>query len=295
MCGRYSPELKPPKMMPFLNPERTGMIPAMKMFQKMGFAKSALYTPSFGNLSVERTKEAIVISHNEAQNTMLFLHGGAFYLPLSIASLDLAAYYAERLQLRVILPEYPLLPEHRAPDAFLFCLEAYRCLTRSGFLLYGESAGGSLAAALALYGRDHGLPKANGLVLVYPTLDDEMRKYPSASECCDGRWSLEDNLAMWRSYLKMTEEEYLAYLVPMKNCDLGMLPDTYIEPQEFDILKDEAVLFAEQMKKAGNSITLNLVHGSYHGFDEDMESPLVKRVLEERVCVMKTMLENRSA
>lgn len=109
---------------------------------------------------------------------LLYCHGGAFFLPAQVAALRLAARYAVALGVRVVLPEYRLLPTFQAPAAFWDCLAAWGALNEGKFgpvgsaLLYGESAGGALAAGVALYARDHGLPRPRGMSLIYPVLDD---------------------------------------------------------------------------------------------------------------------------
>ena len=69
------------------------------------------------------------------------------------------------------------------------------------------------------------------------------------------------------------------------------LPPAYIEPQEIDILRDEAVAYADKLKAAGVKVEVNIIPGSYHGFDSDAKSPLVKRVYEKRYRIMKEMLK----
>ena len=58
-----------------------------------------------------------------------------------------------------------------------------------------------------------------------------------------------------------------AYTIPMKN-ELHDLPPAYIEPQQFDTLRDEAIVYADKLKNAGVDVDLNVISGSYHGFDQ---------------------------
>ena len=80
-----------------------------------------------------------------------------------------------------------------------------------------------------------------------------------------------------------------AYTIPMKN-DLHDLPPAYIEPQQFDTLRDEAIAYANKLKNAGVDVDLNVISGSYHGFDSDFRSSLVKQVYEKRYQVINRML-----
>ena len=63
---------------------------------------------------------------------------------------------------------------------------------------------------------------------------------------------------------------------------------------EIDILHDEAVTYAEALTAAGITVQLNEVSGSYHGFDAESDNAFVSRVIQRRLCAMKTMLESSS-
>lgn len=80
------------------------------------------------------------------------------------------------------------------------------------------------------------------------------------------------------------------YTIPMKN-ELHDLPPAYIEPQQFDTLRDEAIAYANKLKNAGVDVDLNVISGSYHGFDADLKSPLVKRVFEKRYEVIRKFIQ----
>ena len=80
------------------------------------------------------------------------------------------------------------------------------------------------------------------------------------------------------------------YLIPMKAENVSNLPPAYIEPQQIDILRDEAVAYAERLKTSGVDVTLNIVEGSYHGFDTDTENEFVQRIISRRIDAMRMML-----
>lgn len=100
---------------------------------------------------------------------------------------------------------------------------------------------------------------------------------------------------MWQAYLPdpAALKELEAYLVPMRASDVCGLPSVYIEPQEFDILRDEALAFAGRLEEAGVTVTRNLIRGSYHGFDADTQNPFVRRVTTQRLEALRLMLDNK--
>lgn len=293
----YSPELKAPGKPVDFDLSRPGTLVMLRLLVKTHQKQTESFTPPAGiRLSREKLGNVpcfvLEPETEEKLPAMLYCHGGAFYLPTQVSSLALACFYAGALQIRIVIPEYRLVPEHPAPAAFEDCLSVWQELSNSAekLLLYGESAGGALAAGLALYARDHGMKKTSGQVLVYPVLDNRPEKYPSMTAWADAAWTNRSNASMWQAYLKTAEEKWLPYLVPMLSEDLQDLPETYIEPQQIDVLRDEAVAYGKRLEQAEGNVEVNLVAGSYHGFDSDLTSGLVQRVLRHRINVMSRML-----
>ena len=235
---------------------------------------------------------------------MVYLHGGAYALPVQQPALELAAVYARELGAKVFVPEYRLLPEYSGRVIFEDCLALWEQLSDSGWaqgnawdealdgerlLLYGESAGGALAAGLALYLRDRQQKLPRGMFLIYPVLDTD-DGYASKSAYAEAAWSQRSNASMWKTYLGGADTDWLNYLVPMKHPDVTGLPSAYIEPQEFDILRDEAQTFGKRLTEAGIPCRVNLIGGSYHSFDMDLSNSFVQEVVAERVAEMKKYL-----
>ncbi len=293
----YSPELKAPGKAVDFDLSRTGTLMMLKLLVKTHQKQTDAFTPPEGvGLSRDRLGNVpcFVAEPEDGGELpgMLYCHGGAFYLPTQTSSLALACVYAKQLHLRVYIPEYRLVPEHPAPAAFEDCLAVWKCMSDRSerLLIYGESAGATLAAGLALYIRDRGLKMPCGQVLVYPVLDNRPEKYPSMTAYAGAAWTRRSNDSMWEAYLKGAPEDCLPYLIPMQAEALHGLPAAYIEPQQIDVLYDEAVAYAKRLEQAQVDVELNQIPGSYHGFDSDLHSGLVQRVLRHRVEVMGRML-----
>ena len=293
----YSPELKAPGKTADFDLSRPGTLMMLKLLVKTHHKQTDSFAPPEGiRLSrAEMGNVSCFVIEPETNGelpVMLYCHGGAFYLPTQVSSLALACVYAGALQMRVVIPEYRLVPEHPAPAAFEDCLAVWQELSSSAetTLLCGESAGGALAAGLALFIRDYGLKKPCGQVLVYPVLDNRPEKYPSMTACAEAAWTNRSNTSMWEAYLKNAEEKWLPYLIPMYSENLQDLPEAYIEPQQIDVLRDEAVAYGKRLEQAEVNVEVNLIAGSYHGFDSDLSSGLVQRVLRHRIDVMSRML-----
>ncbi len=129
---------------------------------------------------------------------LFYIHGGAFYFPLTVDGINSMVYYAKELNVRVFLPDYRVSTEQPFPGPLLDC---YNCILYLGknseklgidphqILIYGDSAGGCLAAALTHYIRDFGGPKVRGQMLVYPVVDNSL-SYPSMKKYRDHRCRL---------------------------------------------------------------------------------------------------------
>ena len=105
--------------------------------------------------------------------TIVYLHGGGFVGPIDPYQVRYAARLARELGARVVMPDYPLTPEHTWRDAHEPVVELVQRLMRSGqdVTLLGDSAGGGLALAVALTLRDRGGAQPGHVVLISPWVD----------------------------------------------------------------------------------------------------------------------------
>lgn len=229
---------------------------------------------------------------------LLYLHGGGFVFPLAAMMLRLAGAYARWAGVRVFLPEYRLVPRHPFPVPVEDCYAALGWIAANHealgidpgrIIVLGESAGGCLAAAISLMARDRGGPRPRKQLLLYP-VTDRSQAGESLRTCPDGVWSTEANRQMWDLYLRNGDLGMQGYASPLLAADLSGLPPAYVEIAEFDCLRSEGEAYAHRLEAAGCAVETHLVPGTYHGWDMDFASPLVQRVIERRVAVMKAAL-----
>lgn len=307
MSHAYSPELKAPQKMPDIDPGKPAMAGMLKILRLTHERQTAAFQPPEGlacrKIAVPTADGAeipcFVMEPEGSEATLpgvLMIHGGGFYLPAQTSALALGCEYARGLHARVFLPEYRLVPQCTAPTQLNDCVATWLEMQRqsvdvSRLLVIGDSAGGALAAGLCVLCRDRGLPQPAGQLLIYPVLDDRAALYASYETYADACWSLFATKAMWDAYLKDADGSLLPWLVPARCRDLKNLPTAYIEPQEIDVLHDEAVAFASALQRDGVSVELNEITGSYHGFDSDLASPLVHRVIARRIAAAQEMIK----
>ena len=134
--------------------------------------------------------------------------------------------------------------------------------------LAGRSAGGGLAAALALRWRDRGDDRLAFQYLEYPMLDDRMN---TPSSMLDGLplWSRESNAFGWRAYLGdcCGSDQVPSDAAPARAAELADLPPTFVNVGTADCLRDEAIDFAARLCRAGVLTELHVYAGAVHGFD----------------------------
>lgn len=227
--------------------------------------------------------------------TVIYYHGGGFIFPLQPMMFENATYYAQNMPCRVLLPEYRIAPEVSCQtileDCYAMLLYAKENasklqLDKEKIIVYGDSAGGALAAGVTLLARDRKGPEIAGQMLIYPVIDSQSELYESVEKYKDAVWSKCANQQMWRIYLKQADQEMLKYIVPIRN-HLEGLPDTYVEGAQIDILCDEGRAYADKLNHSGVHVLYKMIPGAYHGYDADQDSPLVKKVLRDRVEIMQ--------
>ena len=221
---------------------------------------------------------------------LLFLHGGAFALPATGYHKKLMCDYALGCSCKVVFVDYRLVPKYPYPFGLEDCYSAYKWLlehaeehgidsTRIG--ICGDSAGGALAAALTLKIRDQSVKAPLFQLLVYPVSDveqttDSMKKFVDTPI-----WNARLNKKMWDLYLPKGKPSInVEYASPLQAASFNDLPKSYIEINEFDCLRDEALLYNIKLEEYGNEVTLVQTKGTVHGFELNYNSQYTQRINE---------------
>src|SRR4051794_14044828 len=207
---------------------------------------------------------------------VLYMHGGG------MVAGSIAGDHAKTVRLAratgfvVVSVEYRLAPENPHPAALDDCYaglagvaERHRELgiDVDRIALYGTSAGGCLAAAVALLARDRGGPAIAHQMLVSPMLDDRSSTPSTTVNTGFGAWSREANIQSWQAWLGQDfgTDRISPYAAPARAPDLAGLPPTYIDVGDLDLLRDEAVDFARGLSWAGVPVELHVYPGGIHG------------------------------
>ncbi|MCX5112693.1 alpha/beta hydrolase [Streptomyces sp. NBC_00378] len=208
---------------------------------------------------------------------VLYVHGGGFILEEGDGDRALAARWAAELGAVVVSVRYRLAPEHPYPAATEDCYAALDWLAANAdglgvdparIAVAGMSAGGGLAAALALLARDRGGPALCFQLLDIPELDDRLDT-PSMREFTDTPvWNRTNAVHSWRAYLGADRDPAApvpAYAAPARAEDLSGLPPAYVAVSDLDPLRDEGLDYAQRLVQAGVPTELHLFPGTFHG------------------------------
>ncbi|BBH69178.1 esterase [Actinoplanes sp. OR16] len=210
-------------------------------------------------------------------------HGGGMILGDNRTGVPEMLDWAERFGLVVVSVEYRLAPEtpHPGPvnDCYAGLLWTAAHAAELGFdpdrlIVAGGSAGGGLAAALALMARDRGGPALLGQMLIYPMLDDR-NDTPSAVQMAGlGIWDRTANETGWGALLGESAggPDVSPYAAPARATDLSGLPPAFIDVGSAETFRDEDVAYASRIWQAGGRAELHVWPGAFHGFDSMVPS-----------------------
>ena len=228
---------------------------------------------------------------------LLYFHSGGF----SVGDLDVEDAICValcRTGCVVVSVDYRLAPEHHAPAPVLDGYDALQWLAGQAadlavapeaLGLVGLSAGGGIAAAVALLARDRGGPALAFQMLLSPALDDRM-DWPSCRFDDVPLWNRADIEAMWERYLGADPGAAGPYGVPGRAKDLHDLPAAYVVTGELDPMRDAAIDYATRLLHAGVSTELHVFPGAPHGWDMFCpKAGLTKRALAERADVLRRL------
>ena len=205
-----------------------------------------------------------------------WIHGGGMVLGNVETSDPYCANIADKLNVLVGSVEYRLAPEHPFPAPMEDCYAGLKWfadsagelgIDRGRIAIGGGSAGGGLAAGLALLARDRGELDVCFQLLVYPMIDDR-NTTRSAEAITDERvWNRDANLHGWDAYLAGNAggDDVSPYAAPARATDLAGLPPAYINVGVLDLFVDEDVTYAQRLMAAGVPTELHVYPGAFHG------------------------------
>jgi acetyl esterase/lipase len=318
LTHRLDPELAAP-LEAWLNATKGGIklhdVPAARrMMDELAAAQMAKASPIEGVSTEDRrvpgpagAPEVFVRIYQPTDRphtlpALLWIHGGGYVLG-SVERDDLLAKHLARIgQCVVASVEYRLAPEYPFPAPVEDCYAALKWLSahstelgvnKSRIAIGGASAGGGLAAGLALLTRDRAEVEVSFQLLIYPMIDD--RNIAPASQAVPDTfvWTRENNRMGWRAYLGCEPggADVSPYAAAARATDLKGLPPAYIPVGDLDLFLDENITYAQRLLAAGVPSELHVYPGAFHGFNGFVPSAEISRRFNaERDSALKRML-----
>jgi acetyl esterase len=171
--------------------------------------------------------------------------------------------------------DYRLAPEHRFPAAPEDCYAAtvWAVENAASFgadpmrvAVAGDSAGGNLAAVVALMARDRSGPQLAFQLLIYPCTDMDAGAYPSHTDNANGYFLTAESMRWFYDHYAGDADRSHTYMAPIKEADLSGLPPALVITAEFDPLRDEGEAYAQRLRDAGVPAESVRYDGQIHGF-----------------------------
>ncbi|MFT4629123.1 MAG: acetyl esterase/lipase [Arenicella sp.] len=207
---------------------------------------------------------------------ILFIHGGGYIFGRAQDARVRLSEWCEELDVFIVCVEYRLAPETPFPGALNDCYAALKWLFSNAsdvgvdaqrIAIVGESAGGGLAAGLALYARDHSDLKVAFQLLIFPMIDHTNIE-PASDQYPDTYiWNRQNNRFAWDAYLgQQLSPDMLQYAAPSSATDLTGLPPTFIPVGESDLFFAEDKEYAQRLSAAGIDVDFKTYADAYHAF-----------------------------
>lgn len=243
--------------------------------------------------------------HSAPVPALLYLHGGAYVMGGLPMADTMARMLVERAGVTIVTVDYRLAPEHPYPAGLEDSYEVLQWVVENGadygidperVGVLGESAGGGLAAALALLARDRGAPRLTAQFLDAPTIDD-LLDTPSMTTLVDTPgWQSVNSPHSWRYYLHGTAEpgstDVPIYAAPARATvdDLSGLPPTYLTAYQIDPTRDEGLDYARRLIQAGVPTEVHHYSGAFHTAHVIPGTAIGARIIADRIDAIRRLL-----
>lgn len=234
---------------------------------------------AFGELSIRAIIHSPIEKGESPRPAYFHLHGGGYVMGCPELMEERVAKIVEANDCVVVSPAYRVAPETKYPGAVEDCYAALEWVFRHAdeigidptrIVIGGESAGGGLAASLALMARDRGDLEVAGQLLVYPMIDDRTGSGIEPSKFSgEYLWTAEFNRFGWSCLLDCEpgSDKVSKYAAAAREEDLSGLPPAAILVGALDLFVNENIEYARRLIAAGVQTMLRVYPGAYHGFD----------------------------
>ncbi|MXR52930.1 alpha/beta hydrolase fold domain-containing protein [Halovenus sp. WSH3] len=236
--------------------------------------------------------------------TLVYFHGGGWVIGDLDTHDETCRVLSSEADCMVVSVDYRLAPEHKFPTPLEDCYAAFEWVSENAetmqvdtenLFVGGDSAGGNLAAAVALRARDTGGPSIARQVLIYPVTDHSYDT-PSYDENGEGGMISEDDMRwFWNHYLRDEIDGKHPYASPLQAQSLDDLPPATVATCGLDPLRDEGAAYAERLRDAGVSVEHHNYEDCIHGIAQMVVEPMdltrARELLDDTVTDLRRTIE----
>ena len=210
---------------------------------------------------------------------LVYLHGGGWV----VGNLDshdvICRALANMADCVVLSVDYRMSPEVRFPAPLDDCFAATVWASKHGaeiggdgdrIAVGGDSAGGNLAAAVALQARDRGGPRIAYQLLIYPVTEAAFETESYVANAEGYGLTRAAMIWFWDQYVVDPEHRRNPYAAPLLAADLTGLPPAIVITAEYDVLRDEGIAYAKRLAADGVAVEERHDAGMIHGFVSQM-------------------------
>ena len=215
--------------------------------------------------------------NENAKNTILFVHGGAFVSEMNYQHLLYCLKMSRKLDAHVMAPVYPLAPQHNAMETYDMITEIYEKLDHENLILMGDSAGGGFVLSFAQYLKTVGLPQPRKIIAFSPWVDISMSNSPYDNEHDPilGEIGLKEMGKSWAGDLDTKD-----YRVSPLYGDVAGQAQTLIFSGTGEIFYKDLELYVEKLKKSNVNVKFIKGEGLFHIYPL-FPSPEAKKAFKE--------------
>ncbi|OJF89791.1 alpha/beta hydrolase [Pararhizobium antarcticum] len=224
---------------------------------------------------------------------LLYLHGGGWVIGNLESHDEICRWFANRAACTVICPDYRLAPEHRFPEGLTDCVASLAFMASSAadlgldpsrLAVAGDSAGGNLAAVLALMSGAGQVPPIAAQLLLYPNTD--------AAQTAESYRRFSTGFGLTAATMQWFRDHYIRdaadiadwRVSPLRAERLEGAPPAFIAIAGLDILADEGVAYADRLRTHGVPVVLRHWTDQIHGFvSMGRYIPAARQAVEEAV------------
>lgn len=224
----------------------------------------------------------VIPTDSRADSVLLYLHGGGFVFGQTPLHLQMGAYLAGKLGMRLLMVDYRLAPKHPFPAALEDCVTAYRWLLEQGYPaqhigVAGDSAGGNLTLTTMLKLRREGIPLPAAAACLSPVTDlAEDKQRPGFKDPL-----LPPKATRFYSQSYIGGQDARDPLISPVFGDLRGLPPLLVHAGEDEILREDAARITELARSAGVDVRLEIYPRMWHVWQLFLELPQAKQSLED--------------